>query len=146
MNFVLAILPMVIVLIGMLMFSRSGTFMSVVGWVMSVVIAVIYFKTPFDVAIGASLMGIVKALGITLAVLFTMFLIFLMRETGALRRIIEYIKGIAKTKEEQALFVGMGFGSLATALGMVTPAMFPPVFFDAWFFSHCCHRYIGALL
>ncbi len=73
-------------------------------------------------------MGIIKALGITLAVLFTMFLIFLMRETGALQRLIEYIKGIATTKEEQALFVGMGFGSLATALGMVTPAMFPPVF------------------
>ncbi len=128
MNFVLAILPILIVLIGMLIFSRSGTFMSVVGWVFSVVVAVLYFKTPLEVALGASAMGIIKALGITLAVAFTMFLIFLMRETGALSRIIQYIQGIAKTKEEQALFVGMGFGSLATALGMVTPAMFPPVF------------------
>ncbi len=128
MNFVLAILPILIVLIGMLLFSRSGTFMSVVGWVLSIIVAVTYFKTPINVALGASVMGVVKALGITLAVVFTMFLIFLMRETGALQRIIQYVKGIAKTKEEQALFIGMGFGSLATALGMVTPAMFPPVF------------------
>ncbi len=128
MNFVLAILPMMIVLIGMLIFSRSGTLMSVVGWVLSLAVAVFYFKTPLNVALGASAMGIIKALGITLAVIFTMFLIFLMKETGALARIIEYVKGIAKTKEEQALFLGMGFGSLSTALGMVTPAMFPPVF------------------
>ncbi len=128
MDFVLAILPILIVLIGMLIFSRSGTFMAVVGWVLSVIVAVTYFKTPLNVALGASAMGIIKALGITLAVIFTMFLIFLMKETGALARIIQYVQGIARTKEEQALFVGMGFGSLATALGMVTPAMFPPIF------------------
>ncbi|MGC8706606.1 MAG: L-lactate permease, partial [Desulfurella sp.] len=77
---------------------------------------------------GATIMGIVKALGISLAVTFTMFLIFLMNETKALSKIIDYIKGITKNKEEQTLFLGMGFGSLSTALGMVTPAMFPPIF------------------
>ncbi len=128
MDFILAILPMLVVLAGMLIFSRSGTVMSIVGWLFSIAVAVFYFKTPLSVALGASAMGIIKALGITLAVVFTMFLIFLMKETGALARVIEYVKGIAKTKEEQALFIGMGFGSLSTALGMVTPAMFPPIF------------------
>ncbi len=128
MSFILAVSPILIVLIGMLMFSRSGTFMAVVGWILSVIVAVAYFKTPLSVALGASAMGIIKALGITLAVIFTMFLIFLMKETKALDRVIEYIKSIAKTKEEQALFLGMGFGSLATSLGIVTPALFPPVF------------------
>ncbi len=128
MSFILAVLPILIVLIGMLMFSRSGTFMAVVGWIVSVVVAVAYFKTPLNVALGASAMGVIKALGITLAVVFTMFLIFLMKETKALDRLIEYIKSIARTKEEQALFLGMGFGSLATSLGIVTPALFPPVF------------------
>ncbi len=128
MDFFLSIFPILVVLIGMLIFHRSGTFVSVVGWILSVLFAIYYFKTPWDVVWGATIMGFVKAFGITLAVVFTMFLIFLMRETGALKKIIEYVRGIAKTKEEQTLFIGMGFGSLSTALGMVTPAMFPPIF------------------
>ncbi len=128
MDFFLSLFPILVVLIGMLAFHRSGTFVAFVGWILSVLFAVYYFKTPWDVVWGATLVGFVKALGITLAVIFTMFLIFLMRETGALKKIIEYVKGIAKTKEEQTLFIGMGFGSLSTALGMVTPAMFPPIF------------------
>ncbi|MCS7279461.1 MAG: L-lactate permease [Thermodesulfobacteriaceae bacterium] len=128
MDFLLAIFPILVVLIGMIVFHRSGTFVSVVGWVLAMLIAVYYFKTPWSVVWGASLVGIIKALGISLAVVFTMFLIFLMRETQALSKIIEYVKGIAKTKEEQTLFIGMGFGSLSTSLGMVTPAMFPPIF------------------
>ncbi|WP_353684130.1 L-lactate permease [Thermodesulfovibrio sp. 3907-1M] len=128
MDFFLAIFPILVVLIGMLVFYRSGSFVSVVGWVLAVIVAVYYFKTPWNVVWGATLTGIVKAFGISLAVVFTMFLIFLMRETGALKKIIEYVKGIARNKEEQTLFIGMGFGSLSTALGMVTPAMFPPIF------------------
>ena len=128
MNFFLAILPLLLVLIGMIVFHRSGTFVSIIGWILSMLLAVYYFKTPWSVVWGATAVGVIKALGITLAVIFTMFLIFLMKETQALAKIIEYVKGIAKTKEEQALFIGMGFGSLSTALGMVTPAMFPPIF------------------
>ncbi|WP_291494442.1 L-lactate permease [Desulfurella sp.] len=112
----------------MLVFNRSGTFVSVAGWLLCFAIAVYYFKTPYAVVWGATIMGIVKALGISLAVTFTMFLIFLMNETKALSKIIDYIKGITTNKEEQTLFLGMGFGSLSTALGMVTPAMFPPIF------------------
>lgn len=128
MDFFLALFPILVVLIGMLVFYRSGSFVSVIGWILSVLMAVYYFKTPWDVVWGATFTGVVKALGISLAVIFTMFLIFLMRETGALKKIIEYVKGIARNKEEQTLFIGMGFGSLSTALGMVTPAMFPPIF------------------
>ncbi|MGC9168560.1 MAG: L-lactate permease [Desulfurella sp.] len=128
MDFLFAILPILLVLAGMLVFNRSGTFVSVAGWLLCFAIAVYYFNTPFSVVWGATIMGIVKALGISLAVTFTMFLIFLMNETKALSKIIDYIKGITKNKEEQTLFLGMGFGSLSTALGMVTPAMFPPIF------------------
>jgi lactate permease len=128
MDFFLALFPILVVLIGMLVFYRSGSFVSVVGWILAMFVAVYYFKTPWNVVWGATLTGIVKAFGISLAVIFTMFLIFLMRETGALKKIIDYVKGIARNKEEQTLFIGMGFGSLSTSLGMVTPAMFPPIF------------------
>jgi lactate permease len=50
-----------------------------------------------------------------------------MQITGALGRISDAIHHLAGTKEEKALFVGMGFGSFVTALGLVTPALFPPL-------------------
>ena len=128
MDFLLAILPIFVVLIGMVVFYRSGTFVAFVGWGLCVLFATTYFKTPLEVILGATAIGFIKAFGITLAVIWTMFLIFLMRETSALRTLIEYVRGIAKDKIEQTLFLGMGFGSLSTSLGMVTPAMFPPIF------------------
>ncbi len=128
MDFLMAVLPILIVLIGMLLFSRSGVFMSVVGWVFAGIVAWLYFKTPLSVVWGASIYGIVKAFAITFAVAFTMFMIFLMKETGALDEIVKTILSITKDKVQQTLFIGMGFGSLATSLGVVTPALFPPVF------------------
>ena len=128
MDFLLAIFPILIVLVGMIFFYQSGAVMAVVGWVISMILAVFYFKTSFSVAIAASVVGILKGLSVTLAVIFTMYLIFLMKETGHLSTVIEYVKSISRRKEEQVLFLGMGFGSLVTSLGMVTPALFPPIF------------------
>jgi lactate permease len=122
MDFLLAILPIFVVLIGMVVFYRSGTFVAFVGWGLCVFFATTYFKTPLEVVLGATAVGFIKAFGITLAVIWTMFLIFLMRETSALRTLIEYVRGIAKDKIEQTLFLGMGFGSLSTSLGMVNPS------------------------
>ncbi len=128
MDFLMAVLPILIVLLGMLLFSRSGVFMSVVGWIFAGLVAWLYFKTPLSVIWGASIYGIVKAFAITFAVAFTMFMIFLMKETGALDEIVKTILSITKDKVQQTLFIGLGFGSLATSLGVVTPALFPPVF------------------
>jgi len=50
-----------------------------------------------------------------------------MREVGALGTISKAIKRVAHTKEEQALFIGIGFGTFVTSLGIVTPALFPPL-------------------
>ena len=128
MDFLMAITPILVVLIGMLFLSRSGVFMSVVGWVVAAIVACIYFKTPLAVVLGASVYGIIKAFAITFAVAFTMLMIFIMKECGALDEIVKTILSITKDKVQQTLFIGMGFGSLATALGVVTPALFPPVF------------------
>ena len=124
----MAVLPILVVLVGMLFFSRSGLFMSVVGWIFAVLTAWLYFETPLNVVIGASIYGIVKAFAITFAVAFTMLMIFIMKESGALEEIVKTVRSITKDKIQQTLFIGLGFGSLATSLGVVTPALFPPVF------------------
>jgi lactate permease len=126
-KFVLAILALIVVFVGIVEFRQSGATMAIVGLAVALIIAVAYFDTDPMVAVGAAVYGIFKSFGITISVLATMLMIFLMREVGALEKISAAIKATATTKEQQALFLGVGFGSFATSLGVVTPSLFPPL-------------------
>lgn len=126
-KFVLAILALIVVFVGIVEFRQSGARMAVVGLAVALVLAVGYFKTNPMVAAGAAIYGIFKSFGITISVLATMLMIFLMREVGALQKISAAVKAAATTKEQQVLFLGVGFGSFATSLGVVTPSLFPPL-------------------
>ena len=123
----LALLPLIVVFIGIIVFRLSGAIMAVIGWALAALEAATYFRTSLDIVIGASIYGVIKAFGITIAVIFTMLMIFTMKEVGALSIISDGIKRVAKTKEQQALFIGIGFGTFVTSLGVVTPALFPPL-------------------
>ncbi len=127
MLWLLAILPMIVVLIGILYFKQSGSTMAIVGWLVTVGLAVSIFKTDIGIALGATAYGLLKSFGITIAVVATMLMIFLMKEIGALDTISEAIKRVASTPEQQAIFIGIGFGSFVTSLGIVTPSLFPPL-------------------
>jgi len=54
-------------------------------------------------------------------------MIFIMRDAGALRIVSKVIKHQVVGNEVQALYIGIGFGSFLTSLGVVTPALFPPL-------------------
>ena len=126
-RFVLAIFALIVVFVGIVQFRQSGATMAVVGLIVSLMLAIGFFNTDPLVALGAAIYGIFKSFGITISVLATMLMIFLMREVGALQIISTAIKRTATTKEQQALFLGVGFGSFATSLGVVTPSLFPPL-------------------
>ena len=126
-QFLMALLPLLVVLAGIIFFQQSGAAMAMIGWAVAVLLAFLYFKTPFVVALGASWYGFVKSFGISIAVVFTMFMIFLMKEVGALGIVAGAVKRTVVGKEVQALNIGIGFGSFLTSLGIVTPAMFPPL-------------------
>ncbi len=76
---------------------------------------------------GASVYGFLKSFGISISVIATMLMIFIMQETGALQIVSKVIKSQVKGTEIQALYIGIGFGSFLTSLGVVTPALFPPL-------------------
>ncbi len=123
----LALLPLFVVFVGIIVFRISGAKMALIGWGLAALEVGTYFQTSWDIVFGATIYGILKAFGITIAVIFTMLMIFTMKEVGALSIISDAIKRVAKTKEQQALFIGIGFGTFVTSLGVVTPALFPPL-------------------
>jgi lactate permease len=126
-RFILAMLPLLVILAGIALFKQSGFRMAVIGLLGVTILAVTYFKTSLSVALAGALYGFLKALGISVAVIFTMLMIFVMKEVGALEVISSWIKKLVEGTEIQALFIGIGFGSFLTSLGVVTPALFPPL-------------------
>ena len=98
--FILALLPLLIVLAGIVYLKQSGARMALVGWLSAILLACTVFRTPLEVAMGATLFGIIKAFGISIAVVVTMLMIFLMKEAGALATIADAIKRVAHTREE----------------------------------------------
>jgi len=126
-SFFLAILPLLVVLVGIVYLQRTGWEMAIVGLLLTALLAVFYFHTQPSVVLWATVYGVLKSFGIGIAVLGTMLMIFLMKEAGALDTISKAVSQVAATPEEKALFIGIAFGSLVTSLGVVTPALFPPL-------------------
>lgn len=126
-RFLLALFPLLVILFGVASLRQSGLTMAFAGLILTVILAVFAFGTPIDVAVGASAYGFLKSFGISVSVAATMLMIFLMREAGALETVSKVIKHQVVGEEVQALYIGIGFGSFLTSLGVVTPALFPPL-------------------
>lgn len=123
----LSLLPLVVIFLGIVLFKKSGSLVVIIALALTALLSWGYFKTDPIVVYGGIAYGILSSLGIALAVVFAMFMVFLMQVTGALKRISDAIHNITGTLEEKALFVGMGFGSFVTALGLLTTTLFPPL-------------------
>ncbi len=135
--FLLAIGPLLLILAGITVFRQSGLRMAFVGWVAAVLVAVLYSHTSLEVALVASVIGFLKSFGIAVSVVATMYMIFLMSATGALEVVSDRIKRAVTGAENQALYVGVGFGSFLTSLGVVTPSLFPPLLVVMGFTPFC---------
>ncbi|MGB8309900.1 MAG: L-lactate permease, partial [Methanoregula sp.] len=115
-QFILAILPILMVFIGLVFFRQSGTLMGVLGWILTVIIAVFFFQTDISVALAASWYGVLSSFGISLMVLFTILQVTMMDITGAIASITAYIKTIAAERYEQIMILNVGFGTFLVSI------------------------------
>jgi len=124
---IVAITPIIIIFLGLVVFKKGGTTMGVLGWLLCCFLSVFYFKTPIDIVLGASYYGILKSLGITLIVSFSILQIIFMEKTGALKRIISEIKRYDFEKPELIMLLNIGFGSFLVGIGATPVSMLPPI-------------------
>lgn len=136
-KFLLALFPLLVILFGVAFFKQSGLAMAVVGLIVSVILAVTSFATPLDVAVGGACYGFIKSFGISISVIATMYMIFLMKEVEALKIISQVITRQVVGREVQALYIGIGFGTFLSCLGVVTPSLFPPLLIAMGFTPLC---------
>jgi len=126
-KFLLAFYPLLIILFGVAFLRQGSLNMAFVGYFIAVILAITNFgNTPLDAG-ASTFVGVLKSFGIAFTVAATMLLIFIMQEAGALQTISTIIKKQVSGSEVQALYIGVGFGSFLSALGVVTPALFPPL-------------------
>jgi lactate permease len=124
----LALFPVLLVLVLLLWKRMAADTAGLIGWVAAIIVACSFFQTPLQIALIASLTGIVASLPITLMVATSILQITLMLECGAIARVVALIKSVApKDQVVQIMIVNIGFGTLLAALGATPVSILPPI-------------------
>jgi lactate permease len=124
----LALLPVLVVLVLLIWKRMAADIAGVIGWLVAVLTAWLYFQTPLGIALAASLAGIVASFPITLMVATSILQITVMLESGAIARVVALIKSVApKDQIVQIMIVNIGFGTLLAALGATPVSILPPI-------------------
>jgi lactate permease len=138
----IAITPVIVIFI-LLAFRRTpADIAGLIGWLVTVFIAWLFFNTSTNVIILSSLGGIIASLPIALVVATSIFQVTIMQETGAIARIVALIKTISPTDRiVQIMIVNVGFGTLLTALGAVPVSILPPIMLSLGYSSFIAMHY-----
>jgi lactate permease len=127
-SILLALLPILVVLILLVWRKMAADLSGLIGWAVTVLVAILYFHTPLVITLKASLAGVIASFPITLMVATSLLQIFLMAETGAIARIVALIKSVApKDQVVQIMIVNVGFGTLLAAMGATPVSILPPI-------------------
>lgn len=124
----LALSPVILIFVLLVARRMAADVAGVIGWLVAVGVACLYFRTAPGVALRASLGGIVASLPISIVVATSILQITIMIETGAIARVVALVKSVAPgDRVVQIMLINVGFGTLLTALGAVPVSILPPI-------------------
>jgi lactate permease len=127
-SILLALLPIVVILILLVWRRTPADTAGLIGWICAFVVAWLYFKTPLVNTLLISLSGVVASLPITIMVATSLMQITIMKEAGAIDRVVVFIKTIAPGNQvAQILILNIGIGTLLAALGATPVSILPPI-------------------
>jgi lactate permease len=127
-SILLALLPVLVILVLLVWRRMAADLAGVIGWVVAVLVAWLYFQTPLLINLKASLSGAVASFPITIMVATSLLQVFIMAETGAIARVVALIKSVApRDQVVQIMIVNVGFGTLLAAMGATPVSILPPI-------------------
>jgi lactate permease len=126
-RFPLAAYPILVILIGIAFLRQGGLKMAAIGYALTTILVILQFDTSIQTALDNTAIGVLKSFGLALTGAGTMLMVYIMDETGALKIVANIIKSQVVGDEMRALYIGLGFGSFLTCLGVGTPTLFPPL-------------------
>jgi len=126
--FLLTLLPILLIFILLVWRRTAADLAGLAGWVITLLVAWLYFKTPLPIALMISLAGAVASFPITLMVGTSLFQVTVMKDTGAIDRVVSLVKTIAPRDQiVQIMIVNVGFGTLLAAMGATPVSILPPI-------------------
>ena len=127
-SIILVITPVIVIFILLAFRHTPADIAGLIGWLVTVIITWLYFKTALNIILLSSFGGIIASLPIALVVATSIFQVTIMQEAGAIARIVALIKTISPTDTiVQIMLINVGFGTFLTALGAVPVSILPPI-------------------
>ncbi len=127
-SLLLSLLPIILIFILLVWRQTAADIAGLAGWTCTLLIVWLYFKTPLSNTLLISLSGVMASLPITIMVATSLLQITIMKETGAIDRVVAFIKSIAPGNQvAQILILNIGFGTLLAALGATPVSILPPI-------------------
>ena len=128
MDILLILLPIIVVL-GLLVFAKCPADISgLIGWLLTLTIAYLFFHTSLRVSLASTVMGMVRSFPVSLMVATSILQITFLESTGALQRIVAFVKTIARSNHAvQIMIINMGIGTLLVSVGATPVSILPPI-------------------
>jgi len=127
-SIILALLPILLILILLVWRRTAADIAGLAGWICTLIIAWLYFQTPLVNTLWISLSGLVASLPITIMVGTSLLQITIMKETGAIDRVVTFLKTVAPgDRVAQILILNIGVGTTLAALGATPVSILPPI-------------------
>ncbi|HZK86481.1 MAG TPA: L-lactate permease [Syntrophomonas sp.] len=124
----LTLVPVIAVLILLVWVKWSADLSGLIGWISAILVALFFFHTSLQVGLTASLAGIMASFPVSLMVATSIFQITFLESTGALKRIVVFVKTLAKNDQAvQVMIINMGIGTLLVSVGATPVSILPPI-------------------
>jgi lactate permease len=127
-HLLLTLMPIVLILCMLIVFKKSADISGIVGFIAISLVALVAFSTSIEVILRSAGAGFVRSFSVSLIVAASLLQMAYMEKSGALRRIIIFIKTIAcENRAVQIMMINIGFGTLMVAVGATPVSLLPPI-------------------
>ncbi|HNX29308.1 MAG TPA: L-lactate permease [Syntrophomonadaceae bacterium] len=128
MDIILTLVPILVVLVLLTILKWPADLSGLAGWIFAILIAGLFFNTSLKVGLTATLAGIIASFPVSLMVFTSIFQITFLECTGALKRIVAFVKTLAKNNQTvQIMIINMGIGTLLVSVGATPVSILPPI-------------------
>jgi lactate permease len=127
-SIILTLLPIALIVVLMTWRRLAADISGTAGWILALIIAMLFFNTSLEVGLRSSLAGIISSFPVSLMVLTSILQITFMEATGAIKRIVVFVKTLAPAdKAVQIMLLNMGAGTLLVSIGATPVSILPPI-------------------
>ena len=124
----LTLLPIVVILLMLIVWKKAADISGIVGWLTISIVAYLAFQTSLEVILRSTVAGFIRSFAVSLIVATSLLQMAYMEHTGALKRIIIFIKTIAsENRAIQIMMINIGFGTLMVSVGATPVSLLPPI-------------------